>query len=54
VRTWSGWHHHQALSLIASWFLVQEARRGKKDDTGADCSAGACRVGVAAAVGVRV
>ena len=30
VRTWSGWHHHQALSLIAAWFLVQEARRGKK------------------------
>ena len=24
VRTWSGWHHHQALSLIAGWFLVQE------------------------------
>jgi SRSO17 transposase len=23
VRTWSGWHHHQALSLIAAWFLVQ-------------------------------
>ena len=30
VRTWLGWHHHQTLSLIASWFLVQEARRGKK------------------------
>ncbi len=30
VRTWSGWHHHVALALIASWFLVQEARRGKK------------------------
>src|SRR5262249_15902623 len=21
VRTWSGWYHHQALSLIAAWFL---------------------------------
>lgn len=30
VRTWSGWHHHQAPALIAAWFLVQEARRGGK------------------------
>ena len=30
VRTWWGWHHHQTLSLIATWFLVCEARRGKK------------------------
>lgn len=34
VRTWLGWHHHITLSLIATWFLVQEARRGKKMDTG--------------------
>ena len=34
VRNWTGWHHHQILSLIASWFLVKEARRGKKMDTG--------------------
>jgi SRSO17 transposase len=34
VRTWRGWHHHQTLSLIATWFLVTEARRGKKMDTG--------------------
>ena len=54
VRTWSGWHHHQALSLIAAWFLVQEARRGKKGDSGADGAAGARRSGVAAAVGVRL
>lgn len=33
VRNWKGWHHHQILSLIASWFLVVEARRGKKMDT---------------------
>jgi SRSO17 transposase len=34
VRNWKGWHHHQTLSLIATWFLVTEARRGKKMDTG--------------------
>ena len=34
VRTWKGWHHHQTLSLIATWFLVTETRRGKKMDTG--------------------
>jgi SRSO17 transposase len=33
VRTWQGWHHHQALSLIATWFLTQETRRGKKAHT---------------------
>ncbi len=36
VRHWKGWHHHQVLSLIACWFLVLEARRGKKMDTGHD------------------
>ena len=54
VRTWAGWHHHQALSLIASWFLVQEVRRGEKDDARIDGAAGARRLGVAAARGVRV
>lgn len=34
VRNWIGWHHHQILSLIATWFLVTEARRGKKMDSG--------------------
>jgi len=34
VRTWRGWHHHQTLSLIATWFLVTETRRGKKIHTG--------------------
>jgi len=32
VRHWNGWHHHQTLSLIATWFLVTETRRGKKID----------------------
>jgi SRSO17 transposase len=30
TRTWSGWYHHQVLSLIATWFLACEMRRGKK------------------------
>lgn len=30
TRTWSGWYPHQILSLIATWFLICEARRGKK------------------------
>jgi hypothetical protein len=29
VRTWAGWYHHQALSLLATWFLVGETLRGK-------------------------
>jgi hypothetical protein len=32
VRTWAGWHHHQALSLVAAWFLGEEARRGENTD----------------------
>ena len=40
VRTWRGWHHHQALALVATWFLTTEARRGKKTDAGADGAAG--------------
>jgi SRSO17 transposase len=40
VRTWEGWHHHQALALLATWFLTQETRRGKNPDAGADGSAG--------------
>jgi SRSO17 transposase len=32
VRHWLGWHHHITLCLIATWFLVCEARRGKKMD----------------------
>lgn len=36
VRNWIGWHHHQALSLLAAWFLTQEDRRGKKIHSGTD------------------
>jgi SRSO17 transposase len=42
VRTWEGWHHHQALSLVATWFLTQETRRGKNTDARADRPAIAC------------
>jgi SRSO17 transposase len=34
VRTWLGWHHHITLSMMATWFLVLEAQRGKKMDAG--------------------
>jgi hypothetical protein len=34
VRSWGGWHHHQALSLIAAWFLNCELRTGKKNGPG--------------------
>ena len=34
VRNWKGWHHHQILSLIATWFLIQEAQRGEKNGSG--------------------
>jgi SRSO17 transposase len=30
VRTWKGWHHHQTLTLMATWFLTQEQQRGEK------------------------
>jgi SRSO17 transposase len=55
VRTWEGWHHHQTLSLIATWFLTQEARRGKNLDTCAHGATGALgdRKIVAARVGLR-
>src|SRR6266581_2998425 len=30
VRTWHGWHHHMALSLMAVWFLIAETHRGQQ------------------------
>jgi len=47
VRTWVGWYHHQTLSLMATWFLVQEARRGKKIHTRPHGAAGPPSVGKA-------
>ena len=29
VRKWSGWYHHQTLSMIALWFLTLETLREK-------------------------
>jgi SRSO17 transposase len=54
VRSWRGWHHHQALSLIATWFLIREARRGKKVDAGHYGSADCRRAGDAVARGLPV
>jgi SRSO17 transposase len=49
VRTWRGWHHHQTLSLVATWFLTQETRQGKKIHTGGYRSASSHDVSVVAA-----
>jgi SRSO17 transposase len=53
VRTWRGWYHHQALALVATCFLTEEARRGGKMDPGVDgaAAAEADRGGIGAAVG---
>ena len=51
VRTWCGWHHHQILSLLATWFLVQETRRGKKIGSGVDGSPSSLGLGEAALSG---
>jgi SRSO17 transposase len=48
VRTWDGWHHHQTLSIIATWFLACETRRGKKEYAGDD--AGRASIPVVGAV----
>ena len=45
VRTWEGWHHHQTLSILATWFLTQETRRGKNQDSRSDRAAGASAPG---------
>jgi SRSO17 transposase len=39
VRHWTGWHHHQTLSLLATWCLVMETLRGKKMDASNDGTA---------------
>ena len=40
VRSWVGWHHHMTLSLLATFFLVCEKNRLKKNG-GDDCSSSA-------------
>jgi SRSO17 transposase len=54
VRNWRGWHHHQALSLIATWFLVCEHNRGKKMDAGDHGTADSRWHRHAAAIGLAV
>ena len=53
VRTWAGWHHHQTLSLMATWFLIRETRRGKKIHSGPDGSPSSYFTGCAVTPGVR-
>jgi SRSO17 transposase len=53
VRTWAGWHHHQTLSLIASWFLIRETRRGKKIYAGTDGASNSYATGSAVTASVR-
>jgi SRSO17 transposase len=31
VRSWLGWHHHMASSLVPLWFLLKEQRRLGQD-----------------------
>ena len=45
VRNWRGWHHHQALSLLAARFLDRETRRGEDRDPGVDDAAVAAVAG---------
>jgi SRSO17 transposase len=54
VRNWRGWHHHMSLSMIATWFLVVEARRGKKGGAGLDGAAGTDGSGADPALGQRM
>ena len=53
VRTWAGWYHHQTLSLVTTWFLIRETRRGKKIYSGPDLSPGSYSAGSVVAKRVR-
>jgi SRSO17 transposase len=53
VRTWAGWYHHQVLSLIATWFLITETRRGEKIHARSDGSGGSHALGCPAASALR-
>ena len=52
VRTWQGWHHHMALSLLAVWFLIGETHRGSAVDTGLDAATSPIRAEPAPAGGL--
>jgi SRSO17 transposase len=49
VRSWVGWHHHMALSLLALWFLELERLRLGGKNAGGHGAAGAAGVHGAAA-----
>jgi SRSO17 transposase len=49
VRSWVGWHHHMALSLLALWFVQLEKGRLGGENPGADGAPGAGGVHAAAA-----
>lgn len=53
VRTWTGWHHYQTLSLSALWFLILETGRGKKIYPGSDGSPGSDYIARAATSSLR-
>jgi SRSO17 transposase len=53
VRTWAGWYHHQILSLMATWFLTVETRRGGKIYARHHGSGGSRSSGCPAAAGLR-
>jgi SRSO17 transposase len=40
VRSWTGWHHHVTLTLLALWFLQLERLRLGGENPGGDGSAG--------------
>jgi hypothetical protein len=42
-RHWTGWHHHQTLAFLATWFLERETHRGKTRDAGENVPADAPR-----------
>jgi SRSO17 transposase len=39
VRSWTGWHHHMTLTLLALWFLQLERLRLGKKKSGSDGAA---------------
>jgi SRSO17 transposase len=51
VRSWTGWHHHMTLSLLALWFLALEKQGLGKKNPGVDGAAVAGGVRASAAAG---
>jgi SRSO17 transposase len=54
VRSWTGWHHHMTLSLLALWFLQLERLRLGEKKSGPHGAAGAGPVHGAAASATAV